>query len=326
MIHKEDGMGSRLLIVVVALVAVATLLLSTMAPVIRGLRSQDLAPAARSAQRRSALASLVAGIAALVALGFWVDQPAERSALALATAPALVGAVVVLVASVAERTWPQPRGAVRTAVLRTGRPGSRSTWLFRATVVASILTVAIAVVGIMTAAPDGQSARLQWPTGGAGHSPYPGSHYAVPIIGALVLLTALTTVGLREVDSRPALGPGLAAVDDAAREASRVRVLRGAAFGALASASGLSLTMGAAWVNLLGTARSNAPDGAFDGPAWAAVHTLSVGLCFVAAAAGALAIWVFVTPGPRMPSPDGDEPASGPPHGGLTPATPGGGA
>ena len=99
-------------------------------------------------------------------------------------------------------------------------------------------------LGGLTAATDGRSFSRHAGDVTATAGPYPGSSYGVAVGVAIVLLAAATWFAQRQVDGRPALGPGHEDLDEALRRASLVRVLRPAAACALVTAAGLWITLG----------------------------------------------------------------------------------
>jgi hypothetical protein len=258
----------------------------------RDLTAESLGPIEGRARRRSALATGAAFAAGALGICLWNVMAPLSDAIRLATTPALAGTAVILASAVAERTWPRPEGAVRTASLAR-RPAVGSRHLRRALWVASALAALLLGIGAATATPDGQGLERTWTDGAASHGPYPGAPYGLPIAAAIVLLIASTVLALRLVDSRPALGVGHQILDVAIREASAVRVLRGAVFGTTATAAGLLQVMGAAILGVTG-------DGAPPAPLLRAVGMLSVSLAvFAMLVALAAVAW----PSPRVRGP-----------------------
>ena len=201
--------------------------------------------AARSAQTRSLAASAATGLAGLAGTVAWLELASGLALnLRLATLPALGCTIAVLVAAVAELTWPRPVGSVRTASL-SSRRAPRPAWLPRLVVVGVAATAAALVVGAVSADREGWSFSRSAPGMTAMGFPYPGWPYAVAVGSATVLLALATWFAWARVDARPALGPGHETLDEAVRGASMVRVLRPAAVGTLSTATGLWLTMGA---------------------------------------------------------------------------------
>ncbi len=254
-----------------ALLAIVVVAASILGPTVRALRETGLGPAAMQARRRSWTASAVAGLSAFGVAVLLLSS--GNGELVLALTPVLVGCTCVVVAIAAERMWPRPTGTVRTATLRRPGIGSTSRSMSRLALSGGVATVALLLFALLTAAPGGRRVALSWPEGGTSIGPYPGSHFAWPLLGGVAALALLTLVGLRVVDARPALGPGLEEVDAAAREASRMRVLRGTAFALLATASALALVIAGGWAQMMSTARSAAPNH-FGGWAWDLVQPL----------------------------------------------------
>jgi hypothetical protein len=201
--------------------------------------------AERSARFRSLTASVATGLAGLgatIAWLAWGETPA--SDIRLATLPALTGLVVTAVAGVAERTWPHPEGQVRVATL-TARRTVRHLTLRRLLALGVVGTALALLCGGLTSDPDGRSFSRSVGTMTAGGSPYPGWRYGSAVGISIVLLVAATWFSQRQVDARPALGPGHEDLDAALRAVSLVRVLRPAAVSALVTAAGLWITLGA---------------------------------------------------------------------------------
>ena len=283
-----------------ALLAVGVAVLTTLVPAIVGLRRPGLGEAAVAARRRSVLASAAAGAAGAVVFAAWLALGPDNVTRSLPVLPSLVGIAMTAVAVVAERTWPRPTGEVRVASLRAPMPRSRSS--ARLAAGGALLSLVLLGFGALTDSADGRMAQLDWGTGGAGHGPYPGSFYALPILVAGAVLAALTWWGLREVEGRPALGPGLEDVDTAAREASRARVLRGATFASLVTSGSLLMTMGSAWASLMRTVRGAGSAGRFDAWWWACLQWGSLVLIVVGLALALMGVRALVSPGPAMPA------------------------
>ncbi len=190
-----------------------------------GLRKAQGDPVAHTVRRRTVGATAVACLAALVA---GVLGPDAEAAPAVATVTLLgIGVVMSVAATFVELTWPRPRGSVRTAVA-SPRPQPSRTLRWLRTSSAATLAV-LCVGGALLGGSDGTSIRASWPGGAAAQSPFPGWRYGLGLLIALALLTAATQWGLRVVEARPALEPGHAALDTAARMVSSARLLRIAA-------------------------------------------------------------------------------------------------
>lgn len=298
---------AELLLNGLAMIALVVVVVAILGPVIRGLRSTELSSAARQARRRSVFASGLAGAAALTVAVTLLSS--GRSAVALALTPALVGATCVVVAIVAERQWPRPTGNLRAAALRRPGVGSTSRAMARLAGVGGALSVILVFFGLLTSAPDGRSIRVFWGGPEAKIEPYPGSDFTWPLLIGLSTLALLTIVGLRIVDARPALGPGLEDVDAAARQASQLRVLRGCTFAMLATASGLTATIAACWSQVMSNVRPTSPTH-FYGWGWDIVQPLGFAGAIVGIALGILSLKVFLTPGPAMPTEADAQPAA----------------
>lgn len=282
------------------LIALGVVVFSTLSPVIRGLRASGLSPAARFARRRAVVASTLAGLAAIAVVLLLINVPFGPRAEVTAAAPALIGAAMIAVAIVAERTWPRPSGQIRTATLRARRPGSGSRALSWMSAVSGGISVLLLIVARLTDAPGGRALLNTWNGDTVDNGPYPGSQYTWVVLGCLLLVGGLTALGLRVVDARPALGTGLEREDDAAREASRVRVLRGSAFATLSTTAGLTFAMTMSWMEALVAAKAGDPK-AFDALGWGLVQPVGLSLYVAALALMILALKVFLTAGPSMP-------------------------
>ena len=291
---------SGLILGAIVLLAVAVAVITTLIPAIVGLRRHGLGEAAAAARRRSVYASAAAGGTGALVFAAWLALGPDNVTRSLPVLPSIVGIAMTAVAVVAERTWPRPTGDVRVASLRaaTGPSGNGA----RLALGGALLSLIVLAIGAVTDNADGRMAELTWGSGGSGHGPYPGSFYTVPIITAGIILAALTWWGLREVEGRPALGPGIEDVDAAARAASRVRVLRGATFASLVTSGALLTTMALAWASLMRNVADVAPAGQFDAWWWTALQWGSLVFIVVGLALILMGIRALVTPGPAMPT------------------------
>lgn len=285
-------MNARLLLIALPLGLLALLVFA-----FRAGAAARLDGAAINARRRTVLISIMS---ALVVIAFVVVSTwPEGGEIRLATLPALASTVGIVLAALAELTWPRPHGERREASI-AARRGTTVRWLgplFRAGLGASSLLL---VTGVFTAGPTGRAVERDWSTGAASAGPYPGLPYAVPMALALAVLAFATWWALGRVDARPALGPGLEAVDRAVRIAARVRVLRFAAAGTLTTAAGLALTMGTSLAQLAQNLRMNweaAPQSPWD---W----TQNAGFALIGLAVVLIlsTIYVVFSWGPRIPS------------------------
>lgn len=253
---------------------------------------------ARSARRRAIAATVLAVLAAatVVVLSSWPEGGGIR----LATMPALAATVGMILSGLGELSFPRPRGERREAsiAVRRGTTVGRLGPLFLAGLGASAVLL---VITSLTAGPSGRSLERVWPTGRAYGGPYPGVPYAVPLGLALALLALATWWSLRRVDARPALGPGLEEVDRAIRIAGRVRVLRLAAAGSLATAAGVSLGMSRSLYMFAAQLRGHW-EGASQ-PPWDWTLNAAVALLGLGAAFGLASIAALLSPSPRVPEP-----------------------
>jgi hypothetical protein len=212
--------------------------------------------------RRSRLVGLVLGI--LTAVVLWeVD--------ALGRGPMLAGAgfgLVFLVATcVGELTSPVSRSVRSDADLRRRRLADHLPRGLTAVVAANVLVLgALLVVGLVTGSADdmGRSGRaLSWTTsvGSAAVTPWPGSFYALPMLGALAVELAVATIALRIVASRAQI-----VATDAGVEVDRA--LRAGAARGVVSAAGVATAFplaGLALVMAMTAANAVGDDGA---PEW----------------------------------------------------------
>lgn len=232
-----------MLLVVIPLLLVVFLMLLIVGVRERRIAARELSAPARAARRRGLLTSAVAVLAVVLVAG--VPLPL-RPDVRVAMLPALTALAAVVVSALGERFAPKPAGDSRVAVLgiRRGTDAGRLRLLFTAGLVVSTVVL---LVGALTAAPDGRSVTRTWAEGSGTSGPYPGWAYGLPVGTALLVLALATWWALRAVDTRPAIEPTSEplALDRAVRLGSRIRVLRFAAAGALATAAGLSLQMGA---------------------------------------------------------------------------------
>lgn len=303
---------SGLLLNSMVLLALSAVVLSALVPAVLRRRRGELGPAAKSAQRRSVLATAAATLASLV-IGLALLGP-SRDELVVATAPALIGLVSVVVATMAERLWPRVTGTLRSAGLRRAGRGTTSRALLRLAVGGGSLSAALLMVGLLTGADEGRGLELTWPGGATTAGPYPGTHYTWPMVGTLAVLGLATWWGLRTVDARPALGIGLEQVDEAARESSRVRVLRGAAFGALVTAGALISVMSLSVVRVVSAAQANAPVGEYSEVGWSAGLWVARTLLFVGFGIATVGLLAFVATAPPLPAEaDGADDVTGSP-------------
>lgn len=186
----------------------------------------------------------------------------------LVVAPALAGAVAILVMAAGEMTAPREGALERSASLARRNPSD----LVSRAAAATMLVALAALVGLLllaarTATADdmGREGRaLEWATreGSEAHGPWPGAYYGVPLGVSLLVLCVGLVVGLRAVAARPQLNADHAAAvsDDALRHRS-ARLLQFVALQALSLSLG-----GVAFLVALGARASMA-----FAPAWVPV-------------------------------------------------------
>lgn len=288
-------MNGRLLLMIVVPLGLLTLLVFAF----RARAAARLDGPARTARRRAVVTSVLSALAAavFVFVSPWPDPEEIR----LATLPALAATAGIVLAALAELTWPRPRGERREAsiAVRRGTSVHRLGPFFLAGLGASVVLL---VIGVFTAGPTGRAVERDWPTGAASAGPYPGVPYAVPMALALAALAAATWWALRRVEQRPALGAGLEEVDRAIRVGARVRVLRLAAAGALLTAAGLSVTMGFSLIRVATIVQlNNGP--AAPAPPWDWAQNAGFALMGLTIACLVGAIWALLWGSPRVPAP-----------------------
>lgn len=267
--------------------------------VARALAAHPLQGPAQVARRRAVVTSVVTVLATL-AYAFLAPWPSSAE-VRTATLPALAALVGVLLAGLAELTWPRPRGERRQASI-TARRGTEARTLKRLFLGGLATSAGLLVIGVLTAGRTGRAVTRDWATGSASSGPYPGLPYAVPMGLALAALALATWWALRMVDTRPALDPELEEVDRAVRLAAEMRVLRFAAGGSLLTAAGLAGTMGIALNGVTQTLRMNwegAPRAPWDWPQNAGFLLIALGVV-----AFVTALFALFTPSPSVPAPD----------------------
>ncbi|MCE1177710.1 MAG: hypothetical protein LWW86_01560 [Micrococcales bacterium] len=288
-------MSGSLIVVVIALVALG-LTVAGLAYAV-GLLRREGAP--RGAGARALVLSVATP--SLLALGL-VATVAWGGDRGLAVAPLLAALVAVAAVAAVDLTWPHQQGSVRSARLgsRAVRP-PRALW--RLAGLGTALTGALVVVGGLTADADGRSLTIRTPMSSAGTSPYPGWHYGLPILLALLLLLAGAWLAARVIESRPAQPGADPAVDAALRAASMTRTLRAVASGTLLTAAPLTLLVGKALrgltLDLVRMAEQN-PGGTLPDRPWLApVGAGLIGLALVLAVLGLAALlWRLPRPAP----------------------------
>lgn len=287
--------------------------------------SEAAAAARRHAGAVTALAWFAAVVVSLVAGPLLArTSSGDVAGVVVGLVPTLAGLTYVGVHAIGEVTWPRPTGAVRRAALqrRTLRDvaprvmsGAVAVWLGALALVA--------LLGSLTAAPDGRSVEWTFARGSSSASPYPGWHFSVPLlVGGLVVVGAAVLV-LRLVASRPAVVDAAPEWDLRMRSLSAHRVLRGVQLALGLTLAGQLLMAGIA---LSGVASTHPAEG-LTAPA---VYRAAAIACLVLALVAAVATFVLAgIPGPVPPAPRPDVPAAGPlPHHGgpdarTGPAAPG---
>ncbi|GGL37339.1 hypothetical protein H9L10_15395 [Phycicoccus endophyticus] len=206
----------------------------------------------RAARRRVHLATGATVLVSMVLGGLALRVADDR---ALAVTPLAIATLVVLAATVLERTWPRPSGTLRTAGIRPRPEPPRL--LHRLWWGATWSLAGVCVGGTLLAGPDGRSVGAEWATGSSASSPFPGARYAAPILAALLLCVLVTSWGLRTVEHRPALDAEHAQLDRAARVASTARLLRVSTVGTLLTLAGTAFVASSSLRSLAESLRNN---------------------------------------------------------------------
>lgn len=297
-------MTSYLILTLLAPVVLAGVLVTVVVRSGSGSRPANTAAATLVAARRHENIASALGLAgglgvtgALVLLagdgGSLVPGPPGLLAALGPTAGALV---LLVVHAVGEHTWPRPRGAVRSAVLRR-RTVRELTGRRLALLVGTCASLAVALVLFaLTADETGRAVphlitSEQAAAGmiGGASGPYPGSAYGVPLLAGLAVVVAATARVLHLVARRPAVAGTQPEDDLRLRRTSARRVLGGVQLFVGATAAAV-LVLG-------GMALGNA---GWSLAAWAAAPLgVVVGVVSLLAAASAF------TPGEPRPRRDG---------------------
>ncbi|WP_155892794.1 hypothetical protein [Intrasporangium chromatireducens] len=230
--------------------------------------------------RRLRLVGLVLG--GVVAVWLWGVDALGRGSMLAAVG---FGLAFLVVMCVGELTNPVSRSARSDADLRRRRVGDylprRLSVLVAVTVV---VLAALLIVGLVAGTADdlGRPGRaLAWttPTGGGSAGPWPGSFYAWPMLGALLVELALAGAALRIIAHRAQVVPSQAAseVDSALRSAAARGVVAATGVATAFPLGGLGVVMA--------ITASNAVRGG--APGWLAV------VVWVASAAVLLAVVTF---------------------------------
>lgn len=275
--------------------------------VIAGTRSAgtSLSDAASAARRHAGAVTGLAWLAAVVALLVGAQLAGAtafpHSGVMFGLLPALAGLAHAGVHAIGEVTWPGPTGAVRRAALtrRTARDVA-SPMMTRATATWLGALVVVAVVGSLTAAPDGRSVAARTLHGSSSASPYPGWHYSVPLLAGTLVVVAAAVLVLRLVASRPAVVDAAPEWDLQMRRLSAHRVLRGTQLTLGLTAAGQLLAAGMTLRNVAfaGSAEEMTP---------APGYGIAANVCLLLALGIGLAVFAFAAvpgPEPRAPRPD----------------------
>ncbi len=193
--------------------------------------TSEVASARRHGLATSVLAEIafVATIAFLLALATRPSDGSVRPTPLWLGAIPLIGALVAtVVLAIGELTWPRPRGLQRQVNLnpRSMRDLVPGAW---GLALAGFCTLNIIVIGLgwWAADPSGHSlSRRGSDVFRATASPFPGSDYGLPQLGAIAVALVLLYGALRLVVLRPAVVRSDVATDNLLRAASAVRAVR----------------------------------------------------------------------------------------------------
>lgn len=261
----------------------------------------DLLATTAAARRRGVLGSTLAVSAAVLAVVLVLalaGRLGRSDGPLLATVPSLAGLVHLAVLAVTERTWPHPRGAVRSArLVRRGVASVTPAGARRVLAAALGLLVLTLAAGALLAAPDGRSIEVRTATTARGAGPFPGPGYGLPAAAAGLALVLATVMVLRLVVARPAVEGADAATDEALRRAGAHRAVRG-------TTAAVLLTVGPLLVAGGGSA-SHVHDGR--------AGALALAVLVLGLVTGLAGLVVLAVPAPRVPAPsdpaDQDAPA-----------------
>jgi hypothetical protein len=292
--------GWILLVPLLLLAAVGAIILVVVAATRRP--DAELTSEVAAARRHGLVTSgLAIAFMLLVPAALWpVLSQVVPEGFLLGTLPLIgaIGAQSVLL--VGERTWPRPRGTVRTALVHPRSPGMflRGRWavLTASSVVALAVVIATGrrlgrydnghSLHTVDYAPDGSMTERM-------ASPFPGWDYGLPqTLALLVLLVSLALV-LRAITDRPAVVTADVATDLLLRRASAARTYRVVTFAVLLTLAGDLFFAGTSMQRIY-------TDGGDLAGKLAVLAALTAGL-------GAMA--VLLVPAPRLPRQPAPPPA-----------------
>ncbi|WP_299443921.1 hypothetical protein [uncultured Phycicoccus sp.] len=241
---------------VVVLVGVATFVLALVRRRTVAVPAADHAEVVRVARRTRTLRALGLAVGAALALLVLVGgQALDALGRITSLAPAVLGAGVLLGTVVGELTARPRVGARRSAAVetRTVRGVLPRTWTALATGSATVLGAAL-LLGIAWGSADdlGRAGRsfavtcTQVIDGtavqiGSSRGPWPGSYYAVPLLGALLVLGLLAALALVAVVRRPRPSVDSLDLDTLLRRGAAANVLTATTFSALATLAPVAL-------------------------------------------------------------------------------------
>lgn len=284
---------SRVVVLVLPLLLLVPVALAVLAAVAATARpGHTLSTELAAARRHGVVTSVIAVVLQIVGL---LLTPVFASEPRVAAGMPLAGsAAALLTLLVGEMTWPRPRGVMRTALVRerTARSLLRGNWFTAAAASVSLLTVAIAIGGLLGRSGSGHSiGTVEYGPDGVmaerAAGPFPGWDYGAPQLVALLVVLSLLLLALRAATHRAAVVTADAATDDLLRRASAARAFRTVIFGALVTA-GADLVVGA-----------SAARNVYSGP----VDTVAGVVLLLGASCAIGALAVVLVPAPRLPSP-----------------------
>jgi hypothetical protein len=188
----------------------------------------DLLSYARRARtwRLASLALAVVACLAIPTLGVGGTDAAP------AVVPALAGTLVIAVIGVGEATFRRPMTITRSAVLRPRRVGDLVPWGWLTSAAAALAGLAATLgIGTLYGSPDdlgraGRAISVVCDGATLTRTPWPGSHYGMPIAFATIVSVVLAVIACGVIARRPSPAAESTEVDTALRRWSIAGVLQ----------------------------------------------------------------------------------------------------